>query len=234
MVSLTWIVPTAISFVIYYTTTLDRVNVCIVTHASAKWPAIFIAVFFMISILVIYILYGKIIFVAFKKRRNLSNLKKKNERNEENIIAANQKKPNRNGARYIIWIISVFTICWLPSIVLVFYDVTNHLSGSFKKTKEMRCGYVKALIKPHHTSHEAVLGLPCIRDLMTQALEQCDVPGDEEDLCVAVLENFHDLWIVCLTRMCMLLALIGSLINPIIHSLCDPSIRKSTLYVKTR
>ena len=134
-------------------------------------------------------------------------------------------------SKYVIFVISAFTVSWMPGIVLVFWDLGLHYSGGFQKTKELQCGAIGAI---NFTIVEQNIGKSCIMDLMIEDATRCDVPGDEKDVCVAVFEHCHDFLIVCITRLCMCMVVFGSVINPVIHGLWYPDFRQAVLELRNR
>ena len=134
-------------------------------------------------------------------------------------------------SKYVIFVISAFTVSWMPGIVLVFWDLGLHYSGGFQKTKELQCG---AIGTSNFTIEEQNIGKSCIVDLVMEDVTNCDVPGDEKDVCVAVFEHCHDFLIVCITRLCMCMVVFGSVINPVIHGLWYPGFRQAAHDLRDR
>ena len=84
------------------------------------------------------------------------------------------------------------------------------------------------------TIEEQNIGMSCIVDLVMEDVTNCDVPGDEKDVCVAVFEHCHDFLIVCITRLCMCMVVFGSVINPVIHGLWYPGFRQAAHDLRDR
>eukprot|EP00092_Neocalanus_flemingeri_P067171 GFUD01081934.1.p1 GENE.GFUD01081934.1~~GFUD01081934.1.p1 ORF type:complete len:266 (-),score=14.54 GFUD01081934.1:16-813(-) len=243
MIVLTWIVPVLIGLITFSTTNLDLVKICIATHTNSKWSNFATVLLFFTSIVVIYVLYGMIIFKYWGLKRKMSVTRKKirgdlrqcvEEVQKGKVIA---KKTQQiltflKDSKYVICVISVFTTCWMPWILLVFYDITLHQSGSFQKSKEMHCGHFEA---QHFATMQLItnrtdfLEQNCVHGLMSGAYLECEVP--EEHVCEAVHENLHDYLIICLTKLCISFSVISSLINPILHGLWYPGFRQAVLYL---
>ena len=241
MILLTWIVPFIIGLLTSLTTNLDLVKICIVTHTSSKWPNFATAFLFFTTLVVIYVLYGMIIFKYWGLKRKMSAMRRKNRGNVQQSGDVEQKgkviakKAQKfltfiKDSKYVISVISVFTVCWIPWILLVFYDIAFHELGS----KEIQCGHSEASFHQNLTIQEEFLGQACVHGLMSGGLLQCEVPGDEAEVCKAVHEHLHDFLIICITRLCMCFSVLGSLINPILHGLCYPGFRQAVVYLKNR
>ena len=241
MILLTWIVPFLISLMICFTTNLDSMTMCAVTQ---KWPN-FVSVFFVLAALVvIFILYGMILFKYWGQKRKMSAMRKKTHGNAKQrddvqkgkVIGEKAQKIMKflENSKYVIVVVSVFTVCWMPWIILVFYDITVHQLGSLQKTKETQCSHYEALSNQILTIEKEYLGQSCIYGLMSGSFMQCEVPGDEKDVCEEVHEHLHDFLIVCIIRLCMCFAVLNSLINPIVHGLWFPGFREAVIYLRNR
>ena len=103
-------------------------------------------------------------------------------------------------SKYVIFVITAFTVSWMPGIVLVFWDLGLHFLGSFQTSKELQWGSSGSNFL---TIAKQNIGKSCIVDLVMEEVTHCDVPGDENDVRVAVFEHCHDLLLVCMTRLCM-------------------------------
>ena len=230
-------VPFFLSLVTFFTTNLDLVKICIVSHTSSKWPNFATMFLIFTALVVIYILYGMIIFKYWRLKRQMSVRRKKNYGDDQekkgSVIAKKAQKIFKflSNSKYVIVVISVFTLCWTPWILLVFYDITFHQLGSFEKTKEMRCGQS---LSRNLTVQEEFLGQACIYGLLSGDVKQCEVPGDEEHMCEAVHEHLHDFLIVCISCVCVCFSVIGSLINPLIHGIWCPGFRQAVEYLRRR
>ena len=134
--------------------------------------------------------------------------------------------------KYVICVISAFTVCWMPWILLVFYDITFHQLTSFQKIKENRCGNSPS--RENLTIRDEFLAQYCVYGLLSGDLAQCEVPGDEEDVCEAVHEHLHDFLIVCLSCVCVCFSVLGSMINPLIHGIWCPGFRQAVGYLRNR
>ena len=239
MVLLTWLVPLLISLIPIFTTNVDFVKLCVPIHTSSKWLNFVTTCLIFIALVAIYILYGKIIVKYWGLKRKMSAMYKKNlgiADRKSIVIAAKAQKilTFLKDSKYVFFVLFVVTVCWMPWIVLVFYDFTFHQLGSLQKTKEIRCGHAEAISHKVLTLHDEFLGKSCIYGLLNGCLMQCEVPGDEVAVCEAVHDHLHDFLIVCIMRLCMLFSLLGSLINPIIHGLWYPGFREAAKYLLNR
>ena len=134
-------------------------------------------------------------------------------------------------SKYVIFVITSFTVCWMPSILLVFSDDGYHRFGGILDSQKNHCGYFAA---QNLTLRDQNIGKNCIEDLVIGTVTHCDVPGDNLGLCVAVHDHLHDFMIVCITRLCMSMAVLGSFINPFIHGLWYPGFRQAVIHLKNR
>ena len=86
-----------------------------------------------IGIAVIYTLYGLIIVHYWRLKKRSQNMKKQQRRaksiEESKQIGGTLQKEARNmltflkDSKYVIFVISAFTVSWMPGIVLVFWDL---------------------------------------------------------------------------------------------------------------
>lgn len=240
VILLTWIVPFLLSLSNFFTTNLDTVKICIVTHTSSKW-ANFTTVFLIFTTLVvIYVLYGIIVLKYWRLKMKMSAMRKKTQKNDyqkkASFIAKKVEKIAGflTNIRYVIFVISVFTICWMPWILLVFYDIIFHQVGRFQEAKEEHCGHLNRTEHHNLTMKDQFQSQSCIYRLLGGESANCDVSGDEKIVCEVIHDQIHDFLIVCLSCLCACFSMIGSLINPFIHGFGYPGFRNALGYVRTR
>ena len=136
-----------------------------------------------------------------------------------------------NNSKYVIFVLASFTVCWMPCILLVILDLGIHQFEDFSKSMETNCGLVSA---QNLSLSERNIGISCMEDLMIGYVTHCDVPGDERDVCAAFHIYLHDFLIVCLTRLCMCMVVLGSFVNPFIHGVWYPGFRLAVCDLKKR
>ena len=135
-------------------------------------------------------------------------------------------------SKYIIFVITSFTVCWIPCILLVFLDSGYHAVGRLEESKKTQCGLSG---QQKLTLRDQNIGQTCIDDLLFDAnITTCDVPGDDVDACVAVHDYLHDFLVICIARIAMCMIVIGSFINPFIHGLWYPGFRQAVKDLKQR
>ena len=100
----------------------------------------------LISIIAIYLLYIKILLTYWGLKRKLS-LMKKNKMDEEKgqirklgIVMKSEKIVRfLKNSKYVIFVLSTFTICWIPWNIRTLYGFFTHQFGSFENVKELNC-----------------------------------------------------------------------------------------------
>lgn len=226
LILLSWMVPILVTCIMYYAATSQSDYICIPTHMNIGWTTASIIIF-LISIVVIYLLYGYIIFTYFRlKQRTWAN----NRTHIRLSIEAGSHpiKPLDllrflNNSKYVIFVLSSLTVCWMPGIVFVLGDFFFHNYQDFERSLEERCHLLAA---QNLTQAQKNLGISCMEDLNIGYVTECEVPGVEGDVCVAFHSYTHDFFIVCIIRLCMFMVVLASFTNPIIHGFCYPGFRK--------
>ena len=146
MILISWIFPIISGFLTFFTTNLDQVKMCIVTHTSSRWPNFVTAALVFLLIITVFILYIKILLTYWGLKRKLSLIKKnnyqvENNQKEKSVIAKKAQKILEflKNTKYVIFVISTFTICWIPWILNVFYDILFHQVGSYQHAIDRNC-----------------------------------------------------------------------------------------------
>ena len=217
--------------VTYLTTNLDDVRICIVTHTSSRWPNFITALILFISIIAIFALYGNILLSYVRLKRRLSVMKAKNygrdQEKENNVSTRVQKLIDiLKGSKYVIIVISSFTLCWMPWIVTVFHDITHHVTGNLEYSKSWNCKDFEVQDDGEKTI-QIFEDQKCIHALMQDYYENCEISGSSYDACDSVHEHLHDYVMICLSRLCICLSMLSSLINPLVHGLWYPGFREA-------
>ena len=136
-----------------------------------------------------------------------------------------------NNSKYIIFVLTSFTISWSPVIILTAGDIFFHHLQDLQKSWEVECGI---LTGQNLTSAEHNLGISCMEDLNIGFATQCEVPGDKGDVCVAFHSYTHDFFIVCMTRLVMCMLVLSSFINALIHGIWYPGFRLAVTNLRDR
>eukprot|EP00092_Neocalanus_flemingeri_P014414 GFUD01015549.1.p1 GENE.GFUD01015549.1~~GFUD01015549.1.p1 ORF type:complete len:458 (+),score=72.20 GFUD01015549.1:61-1434(+) len=246
MICISWIFPILSGCVTFFTTNLDEVKMCIVTHTSSKWPNFVTAVLVFLTIITIYILYAKILLRYWGLKRKISLMRKNRYDDQEEadkkgslLIAQKAQKILEflNNSRYVIFVMFTFTICWIPWILNVFYDIFVHQVLSNQSYEDTNCPYsvyAEENIHPSNNSWEEFQGQACVHAIMRGRLTECEVPGKKQSACEAVHEHMHDYLIICISRLCICFSMLSSLINPCIHGFWYPGFRQALEHLKTR
>ena len=134
-------------------------------------------------------------------------------------------------SKYAIFVVSAFTVCWVPWVVLGYYDFTYHQSGNLEDMAR-GCGDLDMETEVPCSHH--LQGQACVHELMSGGLAECDVPGNHAEVCRAVQKHLHDYQVFFLSGICMLFSLLSSLINPLVHGLWYPGFRKALGFINGR
>jgi hypothetical protein len=146
MILISWSLPVVIGLLTFFTTNLDEVKMCIPTHTSSRWPNFVTAVLVFLTINAVYMLYVKILVSYWGLKRKLSTIRKHNRGDEHDQKRKLEiaKKVHKivvflKNSKYVTIVISTFTICWIPWILNVFYDILFHQLGSYQHSVESHC-----------------------------------------------------------------------------------------------
>ena len=242
LILISWIFPVFSGLLTFLTTNVDQVKMCIPTHTSSRWPTLVTALLVFMTIVAVFILYILILLSYWGLKRRLSVMIKKNTGQEEdqlrnqNITKKLQKIVKfLQSSKYVIIVITTFTICWLPWILNVFYDIMLHGLGIFQDSIEYNCG-----ILTDRNNHSDVFsfvefeGQSCVHGIMRGYYHECDVTGKKEDVCVLIHEHMHDYLYICISRLCICFSMLSSLINPCVHGLWFPGFRQAFQYLCSR
>ena len=101
---------------------------------------------FFLTIITVNILYVKILVPYWGLKRKLSTIRKqtRGDENDQKRKLEISKKVHMivvslNNSKYVIIVVSTFTICWIPWILNVFYDILFHQLGSYQHSIGSHC-----------------------------------------------------------------------------------------------
>lgn len=132
--------------------------------------------------------------------------------------------------KYVIIILSTFTLCWLPWITVFFTDVLYHISGSYHSHVQSHCNKSEPADMPYHESIAVQL---CVHGYFKSGRDfnstNCDILTQPHHnwstLCAEVYFHSHNWLISSGIIVSIVIAAVNSLANPFIYSLCSLEFR---------
>ena len=114
---------------------------CIPTHTSSRWPNCVKSVSYNYCSL--YASY-KDSFLLVKRKLSTIRKRTRGDENDQKRKLEISKKVHTivvclKNSKYVIIVVSTFTICWIPWILNVFYDILFHQLGSYQHSVESHC-----------------------------------------------------------------------------------------------
>ena len=140
------ILPVLGGLLTFFTRNLEEVKMCIPTHTSSRWPNFVTAFLVFLTVITVYLLYVKILVSYWGLKRKLSTIRKQtcgDEHDQKRKLEISKKVHKivvfLKNSKYVIIVVSTFTICWLPWILNVFYDILFHQLGSYQHSIGSHC-----------------------------------------------------------------------------------------------
>merc|ERR1719318_2179510 len=218
---------------------MDIMKMCIITHTSSKWANFTTAIIILITILVIYVMYAIIIVKYMGMKRRFLLMKQKNRGMQapnlkitstkaKKVLGISSLKNNTlskkvqgmfevlKNVKYVLYVITSFTLCWHPWVILDFYEIAVHEFGILKEL-ELVCGQSENMKQAKLNQSDDFKVQACFHHLMSDGLPECEVPGTKEEVCRSLQTHLHNYFVFFLTILCMTFSVLGSLINPLIH-----------------
>jgi len=123
-------------------------------------------------------------------------------------------------AKYVLILLFVFTVCWFPMTVILYYDFLTHATEDFYS----RCS-TPMLATP--SLSDVWTTQDCVLDLLRQEVFSCDIP--ELHQCQLVTDAVHTFKQDNLQLVALMVGATNSLINPVIYGFWYPDFRRTAI-----
>ena len=126
-------------------------------------------------------------------------------------------------SKYVLVILLLFTICWLPWVLVYSVDLVYHLANIHREAMEETCGKVNyTAVKMGKYQPDIYL---CVRFLSGNLSDSCQVEfssDKSEDQCGILYEILHERMFENLQLLVICFGALNSLFNPLVYAIwCD-------------
>lgn len=123
-------------------------------------------------------------------------------------------------AKYVLILLFVFTVCWLPWTVILYYDFLSHATEDFYS----RCLDTSST-RP--SLSDVWKTQDCVLDLLRQEVSSCLIPPPHQ--CQLITEAVHTFKQDNLQLLALMIGATNSLINPVIYGFWYPDFRRTAI-----
>merc|ERR1711892_1206625 len=123
-------------------------------------------------------------------------------------------------AKYVLILLFVFTVCWLPWTVILYYDFLTHATKDFYSRCSTTSTATPSLSDVWKTQD-------CVLDLLRQEVSSCLIPPLSQ--CQLITDAVHTFKQDSLQLLALLIGATNSLINPVIYGFWYPDFRRTAI-----
>jgi len=123
-------------------------------------------------------------------------------------------------AKYVLILLFVFTVCWLPWTVILYYDFLTHATKDFYSRCSTTSPATPSLSDVWKTQD-------CVLDLLRQEVSSCLIPPLHQ--CQLITDAVHTFKQDNLQLLALLIGATNSLINPVIYGFWYPDFRRTAI-----
>ena len=126
-------------------------------------------------------------------------------------------------SKYVLVILLLFTICWLPWVLVYSVDLVYHQANLHRDAMEATCGKVNyTMVKRGKYQPDIYL---CVRNISGHHADSCEVKFSSdraEDHCGILYEILHERMFENLQLVVICFGALNSLFNPLVYAIwCD-------------